>query len=108
MRHGLHTGFCLGLDSLASLVPEDKSISSCWSAQIEAGMQIDIFSLGILLREMVTGEIPQPYQMREQLASLVPGHDCSADTIALIRECCAGDPKQRPSAELAYDRLMAR
>ena len=71
-------------------------------------MQIDIFSLGILLREMVTGEIPQPYQMREQLASLVPGHDCSADTIALIRECCAGDPKQRPSAEHAYDRLMAR
>ena len=77
-------------------------------ARLEVGAQIDIFSLGILLREMVTGEIPQPYQMREQLASLVPGHDCAADTIALIRECCAGDPKQRPSAEHVYERLMAR
>ena len=71
-------------------------------------MQIDIFSLGILLREMVTGEISQPYQMREQLASLLPGHSCSPDVIELIRECCAGDPKQRPSAEHVHDRLTAR
>ena len=95
-------------DNSASPVPKDKRIVSFSTAEHEAGVQIDIFSLGILLREMVTGEIPQPYQMREQLASLVPGHDCSADTIALIRECCAGDPRQRPSAEHAYDRLMAR
>ena len=71
-------------------------------------MQIDIFSLGILLREMVTGEIPQPYQMREQLGVLTPGHSCSPDVIELIRECCASDPTQRPSAEHAHDRLTAR
>ena len=71
-------------------------------------MQIDIFSLGILLREMVTGEISQPYQMREQMGALMPGHSCSPDVIELIRECCAGDPKQRPSAEHVHDRLTAR
>ena len=71
-------------------------------------MQIDIFSLGILLREMVTGEITQPYQMREQMGSLVPGHSCLPDVIELIRECCASDPKQRPPAEHVHDRLMAR
>ena len=77
-------------------------------AKLTAGVQIDIFSLGILLREMVTGEIPQPYQIREQLASLVPGHHCSADTVALIKECCANDPMQRPSAYHVYKRLTAR
>lgn len=71
-------------------------------------LQIDIFSLGILLREMVTGEIPQPYHLREQLSSLVPGNDCHMDVVALIRECCANDPKKRPSAEHVHDRLTAR
>ena len=71
-------------------------------------MQIDIFSLGILLREMVTGEITQPYQMREHMGSLVAGHNCSPDVIALIGECCASDPRQRPSAEHVHDRLTAR
>ena len=88
-------------------MPESDCIVSCGIANLRAGAQIDVFSLGILLREMVTGEIPQPYQMREQLASLVPGHDCAADTIDLIRECCAGDPKQRPAAAHVYDRLVA-
>ena len=78
------------------------------SHSLVCDMQIDIFSLGILLREMVTGEISQPYQMREQLASLMPGHSCSPDVIELIRECCASDPKQRPSAEHVHDRLTAR
>ncbi|CAL5224945.1 g7714 [Coccomyxa viridis] len=67
--------------------------------------KIDIFSLGVLMREMVTGEIPQPYQMREQLALLVPGIDCQSDVASLIQECCHNDPQQRPSAEHVHDRL---
>ena len=59
------------------------------------------------MREMVTGEIPQPYQMREQLASLVPGIDCQSDVASLILECCNNDPEQRPSAEHVYHRLSA-
>lgn len=70
-------------------------------------LQIDIFSLGILLWEMVTGRIPQPYEMREQLASLVPGQGCEAGVVDLIQECCEGDPTQRPSAAHVYDRLSA-
>ena len=56
----------------------------------DCAVQIDIYSLGILMREMVTGEIPQPYQMREQVAVLVPGIDCQADVAELILECCNG------------------
>lgn len=59
------------------------------------------------MREMVTGEIPQPYQMREQLALLVPGIDCQSDVASLIQECCHNDPQQRPSAEHVHDRLTA-
>lgn len=70
-------------------------------------VQIDIFSLGVLLLEMVTGEIPQPFQMREQQPCPAAAPECQADVADLIQECCASDPKKRPSAELVYVRLTA-
>ena len=78
-----------------------------FARRMPCAVQIDIFSLGVLMREMVTGEIPQPYQMREQVALLVPGIDCQADVARLILECSNNDPEQRPSAMHVYDRLIA-
>ena len=70
-------------------------------------LQVDAFSLGILLWEMVTGRVPQPCKMREQLASLVPGQCCEAGIVNLMQECCKSIPTQRPSVVRMHNRLSA-
>lgn len=56
--------------------------------------KVDIFSLGVVLWEVVTGEMPQRGARR---MPRVP-QECSAEVLRLIQACNQADPAARPSA----------
>lgn len=55
----------------------------------------DIYSFGILLWEVVTGEVPTRGTMRDPK---VP-EECPREVLDLIDRCCSVDPAKRPSAK---------
>ena len=62
---------------------------------------VDIYSFGICLWEIVTGEHPQRGNMR---APRVP-EECSQEVADLIQRCMAFDPTQRPTALVVMQEL---
>eukprot|EP00884_Botryococcus_braunii_P020080 jgi/Botrbrau1/6756/Bobra.0324s0041.1 len=60
----------------------------------QASCSADIFSFGIILWEIVTGETPRRGCRRE---ARVP-EECSKEVAALIDQCCASNSKDRPTA----------
>ncbi|KAL4431266.1 hypothetical protein ABPG75_006522 [Micractinium tetrahymenae] len=59
------------------------------------GIAADIYSFGITLWEIVTGEIPNRGTMRNPE---VPA-ECPQEVLELIDRCTLADPKQRPTAK---------
>lgn len=80
------------------------------------GPRSDIYSLGCLLLECVTGEMPWHGMQLVQIAFQVamarnapplppPGPDAPPELLALIQECLAYNPKERPSSGEAMKSL---
>eukprot|EP00884_Botryococcus_braunii_P017382 jgi/Botrbrau1/4327/Bobra.0232s0018.1 len=68
-----------------------------------AGYSADIFSLGVILWELVTGEVPQRGRMR----ALRSPEDCPEPVASLVTECLSSDPRERPTAKDVAVRLRA-
>ncbi|CAL5225037.1 g7815 [Coccomyxa viridis] len=60
--------------------------------------KVDIFSLGMLLSEMLSGQFPDRYHLMELMVSDV-------EVATIVQDCCLADPSFRPSARQVYERL---
>eukprot|EP01041_Mallomonas_annulata_P008495 gene8495-17522_t len=77
----------------------------------------DIFSLGILLCEVITGREPSAhflhreaknlFEMNEQELKAAIPLDCPESLEALVMQCCALTPSDRPTAQECVDWLQA-
>ena len=78
----------------------------------DLGPATDIYGLGVLAFEMLTGE--KPFERSTPIATALahvqdpppplPG-DTPADLVALIQDCFAKDPAERPTAQFIVDLL---
>ena len=62
------------------------------------GVQVDIFSLGMVLSEMLSGQFPDRYHVVDLMIS-------DKAVAGIVRDCCQADPCLRPSARQVYERL---
>lgn len=70
---------------------------------VQLSTQVDIYSFGIVLWEIVTGERP----LRGQTRELRVPEECPPEVDALISRCMAADPAARPSAKDIHEALLA-
>jgi serine/threonine protein kinase len=75
------------------------------------GMPADVFSFGVLVTELVSGQMPHSHLSGEAVADLtacglrarIPSH-CPSDLRGLLRSCFREDPRLRPrAADLVAD-----
>lgn len=69
-------------------------------------LQVDVFSLGVVLTEMVTNQVPDRYFFHDTVMEL--GEQCCGAIADLITECTHSDPERRPSAIEVHHRLLGR
>ena len=66
--------------------------------------QVDMFSFGVVLWEMVTNQVPDLYFFGENII----GRPCCDVITDLITLCMDKDPERRPSAIEAHQRILDR
>ncbi|CAL8461360.1 g891 [Coccomyxa elongata] len=74
-------------------------------AQHYCNEKIDVFSLGVLLWQMVTGEKPYLEKMLPEMVEDMDRRGCTEEVQQVIRECLATDPRGRPCAWEVLARL---
>ncbi|KAK9832049.1 hypothetical protein WJX81_002111 [Elliptochloris bilobata] len=65
--------------------------------------KVDLYSLGVVIWELVTGQMPERGRLRKPIAPA----ECPAVIAELIEACLTHEPAARPSARQVYDRLMS-
>ena len=70
--------------------------------------QVDIYSLGMVLREMVMHQMPDPYYIEGSQAPIVVGTDCCQGVADLISDCTQPEAALRPTAMEVFERISAR
>lgn len=85
-----------GLGTFAWSAPEVLAGKRC-------GCKADIYSLGVVLWEVCTGEAP----VRGVMRPLQAPQDCPAEVVELYQRCIAEDPDERPTAEEILELLAA-
>ncbi len=70
-----------------------------------AYLQVDIFSLGVVLWEMVTNQVPDRYFFDD---NIIEERHCCGAIAALVTECTDMDPERRPSAIEVHQRILSR
>ena len=72
-----------------------------------AALQIDIFSMGVVMCEMITGQHPQRHFLRDYLETALRSDACHPSVPDLIIACIDSRPASRPSAMDIYNCLAA-
>jgi len=67
----------------------------------------DIYSMGVVLWELVTGESPRNRQLRPVVTGEGPPAECPPAVAAAIEACRAKDPADRPTARELFELLAA-
>ncbi|CAL8461195.1 g726 [Coccomyxa elongata] len=66
--------------------------------------KVDIFSLGVVLWEMVTNQVPDRYFFDD---NIIEERHCCGAIAALVTECTDMDPERRPSAIEVHQRILS-
>ncbi|CAK0769191.1 hypothetical protein CVIRNUC_003641 [Coccomyxa viridis] len=69
--------------------------------------KIDIFSMGVVMCEMITGQHPQRHFLRDYLETALRSDACHPSVADLIIACIDSRPASRPSAMDIYNCLAA-
>jgi hypothetical protein len=70
---------------------------------MRCGSKVDIFSTGVILWEIVTGEVPQ----RGRVFPPEPGPRCPKQLCSIMARCLHVEPSKRPTARELHDLLAA-
>ncbi|PRW39194.1 serine threonine- kinase [Chlorella sorokiniana] len=94
LQAGTHLSYTPVVGTFAWMAPEVITGARC-------SEKVDVFSYGVLLWEICTGERPRRGDMR---TPRVP-EECPQEVVDLIGQCMSLDPQDRPSAQHLLARL---
>ena len=78
-----------------------NQVTTCCQKQASPWLQVDVYSFGVIMWEVVSHEQPSRGRMRD----LKVPQECPAEIHDLINACLSEDPVNRPTARQTYDVL---